>query len=499
MTQPFDLNYGFKNDQERNFLKNKSLEDLKTSFWKELNTFQAVVIRKYHHENKDILNNNPLLQDVKDAVNVEYADLYKNWLLGIKKPTGTESIYAIQQLGIQCVQQIDSKYVVDEHLKKSLINAKSSTDGILGPNTLSFLQDVALWDGNTDGDSPKLNAIPSWNGIIDSTLIEKMLLMCRDDMVARKMFYMPPKKPGPLTVPEYGDPVIEKWFMSPDDFRKEIENDIAAAKDENAVVGPLLPPDQQTVTPPFVEQTFEDTSSPVVEEPVILENKAEPEVVSADNKKLREEFLEAEAAAEKIASEKTAADTEALRKEFIEVENAANKKAAEKLAAEKLAAEKLAAENEAKQLSSARVIEKNLINTDLTLQQQKEMEEMEKLLQESDNNANNSQEKSIDDTPAYNGDIASLTPQLLYIYLEGKNIDVDWVSTEELLSVVKESGQRGKKFIDTLLATGSIAQAERSMDDTRRSLFGTTLNTSTDIDVITLLNVLWTEKKESFT
>gem|GEM_PF-6874270 len=213
--------------------------------------------------------------------------------------------------------------------------------------------------------------------------------------------------------------------MSPDDFRKEIENDIAAAKDENAVVGPLLPPDQQTVTPPFVEQTFEDTSSPVVEEPVILENKAEPEVVSADNKKLREEFLEAEAAAEKIASEKTAADTEALRKEFIEVENAANKKAAEKLAAEKLAAEKLAAENEAKQLSSARVIEKNLINTDLTLQQQKEMEEMEKLLQESDNNANNSQEKSIDDTPAYNGDIASLTPQLLYIYLEGKNIDVD--------------------------------------------------------------------------
>gem|GEM_PF-4943826 len=58
------------------------------------------------------------------------------------------------------------------------------------------------------------------------------------------------------------------------------------------------------------------------------------------------------------------------------------------------------------------------------------------------------------------------------------------------MSVVKESGQRGKKFIDTLLATGSIAQAERSMDDTRRSLFGTTLNTSTDIDVITLLNVL---------
>lgn len=230
MGQPFDLHYGFQTEAEKNFLAKNSVEDLKQSFKKEANILQAVVVRKYHHENKNILQQSPLLSDIKQAVGLQDYDM---GLAKIKKPTGTESIYAIQMLGIHCVQEIkklDKSYLVDHHLKNAIINAGSSTDGILGPNTLSFLQDVAIWDGNADGKAPELSAIASWNGVVTPQLVHKMLRMCGDDVANRvKLQSMIPKQPGVIEVSPVSKPQVEKLSISPEEFKKQIELEIAEA------------------------------------------------------------------------------------------------------------------------------------------------------------------------------------------------------------------------------------------------------------------------------
>lgn len=167
-----DRSKGLNSESEKAYLKDKDMNTLKKELKWDLKVLEWLVIRNYHEENKNKISQE-YINKIKDTVGDA---TYKKGLETLNKRIGTEGIAALQILAIDCVQKIKD-YDIENHLKISLIGENKkieAVDGILGPNTLSALQDIA----KADLGKGILAPIDKWNGIINNTLIEKMMAAC---------------------------------------------------------------------------------------------------------------------------------------------------------------------------------------------------------------------------------------------------------------------------------------------------------------------------------
>ena len=188
-TEVFDSNPGLNTQAEKDFLKTKSVEDIKKWVQGDAVKLKNLIYRKYHVENFKRIDD-AKIKEIKSVLGDAYDKLVPTKLT----KWASKWIAALQALAIHCVENMQlnqTTKAVADILEWQYITSHA-VDGILGPNTLFLLKEIAntsLWGA----------PIEDWNGIVDDALYTKMINICKQkpseepEETTRKTLVIQPK------------------------------------------------------------------------------------------------------------------------------------------------------------------------------------------------------------------------------------------------------------------------------------------------------------------